>query len=129
MTATAKVFSTGNSQAVRLPKAFRVNVSEMWISKNDATGEITLRPVASESSIDRLFRLIEEVPLRAGFLSNASRRNEVPHNPFGDETDGTSAPAPARAVKRSNSVRSKSAGGKSRRGNSARGKTVRSARA
>ena len=29
MFATAKVFSTDNSQAVRLPKAFRVDVSEM----------------------------------------------------------------------------------------------------
>ena len=29
MLATAKVFSTGCSQAVRLPKAFRVDVSEM----------------------------------------------------------------------------------------------------
>ena len=29
MLATAKVFSTGNSQTVRLPKAFRVDVSEM----------------------------------------------------------------------------------------------------
>ena len=85
MTAIAKVFSTGNSQAIRLPKAFRVNVSEMWISKSEATGEITLRPVSSESSIDRLFRLIEESPLPANFLSNASRRNELPRNPFGKE--------------------------------------------
>lgn len=30
---TAKVFTTGNSQAVRLPKAYRINVSEMWITK------------------------------------------------------------------------------------------------
>lgn len=115
MIATAKVFSTGNSQAVRLPKAFRVNVGEMWITKNEATGEITLRPVASESSIDRLFRLIEAAPLPAGFLSNASRRNDVPRDPFGEET-----PAPVRTVKRRKSVRSKTAGGKSLRGKSAR---------
>lgn len=95
MTATAKVFSTGNSQAVRLPKAFRVTVSEMWISKNEATGELTLRPVSSESSVDRLFRLIDESPLPANFLSNASRRNELPRNPFGED-----APAVAPASKR-----------------------------
>jgi len=35
MLATAKVFTTGNSQAVRLPKAFRVDAAEMWITKND----------------------------------------------------------------------------------------------
>ena len=28
MLATAKVFTTGNSQAIRLPKPFRVNVTE-----------------------------------------------------------------------------------------------------
>ena len=95
MTATAKVFSTGNSQAVRLPKAFRVTASEMWITKNEATGELTLRPVSSESSIDRLFRLIDEAPLPASFLSNASRRNELPRNPFGEDT-----PAILRASKR-----------------------------
>ena len=90
MTTTAKVFSTGNSQAIRLPKAFRVNVSEMWISKSEATGEITLRPVSSESSIDRLFRLIDESPLPANFLSNASRRNELPRNPFGKDKPAVS---------------------------------------
>jgi virulence-associated protein VagC len=29
MLATAKVFTNGNSQAIRLPKAFRVDVDEM----------------------------------------------------------------------------------------------------
>ena len=43
MTATAKVFTNGNSQAIRWPKAFRVDVDEMWIARNEVTGEITLR--------------------------------------------------------------------------------------
>jgi virulence-associated protein VagC len=30
MLATAKVFTIGRSQAIRLPKAFRVDVHEMW---------------------------------------------------------------------------------------------------
>ena len=78
MTATAKVFATGNSQAVRLPKAFRVDAKEMWISKNEVTGAITLKPVATKSSVDRLFRLIEAAPLPANFLSEKSRRNDPP---------------------------------------------------
>jgi antitoxin VapB len=44
MLATAKVFTNGNSQAIRLPKAFRVDVDEMWIARNEVTGEITLKP-------------------------------------------------------------------------------------
>ena len=39
MLATAKVFTNGHSQAIRLPKAFRVDVDEMWIARNEVTGE------------------------------------------------------------------------------------------
>ena len=52
MTAIAKVFTTGNSQAVRLPKAFRVSAREMWISKNEMTGEkIPLIPYMANKMI------------------------------------------------------------------------------
>jgi len=40
--ATAKVFKHGNSQAVRLPKEFRVKAKELEISKRGDV--ITLRP-------------------------------------------------------------------------------------
>jgi predicted nucleic acid-binding protein len=40
MLAAAKVFTNGNSQAIRLPKAFRTDVDEMWIARNEATGEM-----------------------------------------------------------------------------------------
>ncbi|MBS4098155.1 MAG: hypothetical protein KGZ83_15095 [Sulfuricella sp.] len=84
MTATAKVFTAGHSQAVRLPKAFRVNVSEMWISKNEVTGEITLRPKEDNrlQTLEKLFRMIEENPLPDDFLSESDRQNETPRNPF-----------------------------------------------
>ena len=84
MPATAKVFTTGNSQAVRLPKAFRVNVAEMWISKNEVTGDITLRPKASEDQRQRnlkeLFRLIAENPCTDDFLPE--REISEARNPF-----------------------------------------------
>ncbi len=44
MHATAKVFTTGNSQAVRLPRAFRLDAAEVWITRNEATGELVLKP-------------------------------------------------------------------------------------
>jgi antitoxin VapB len=94
MIATAKVFTTGNSQAVRLPKAFRVNVAEMWISKNEVTGDITLKPKASEDqrqrNLAKLFKMIEEHPLPDDFLSEATRRNDLPRNPFEDWAEDTS---------------------------------------
>lgn len=85
MLATAKIFSTGNSQAVRLPKAFRVDAGEMWITKNEVTGEITLKPKDSDKrrqTLEKLFRMIEENPLPDSFLSEASRQNIQLRNPF-----------------------------------------------
>jgi antitoxin VapB len=94
MLATAKIFSTGNSQAVRLPKAFRVNVSEMWIAKNEVTGEITLKPKDEDgrkARLELLFKLIRENPLPDDFLSETTRRNEPPRDPFADWTGDVQA--------------------------------------
>lgn len=85
MQVTAKIFKAGNSQAVRLPKAFRLDATEMWISKNDITGEISLKPVINnESKLDTLFRLLKENPLPADFL--AEREYSPPRNLFAEET-------------------------------------------
>ncbi len=95
--ATAKVFNTGNSQAVRLPKAFRVNATEMWISKNEVTGEITLKPKndpGRKERIRELMRMIEEDPLPDDFLAEDTRRNDPPRNPFEDWEDPALPPLP-----------------------------------
>jgi antitoxin VapB len=79
---TAKVFSTGNSQAIRLPKAFRVDAREMWISKNEGTGEITLRPKPQPDGLALLFAQLQELPQTAEFLPE---RNDAPRgSPFDD---------------------------------------------
>ena len=74
MLTTAKIFHSGHSQAVRLPKAFRLAGDEVWISKNEATGEITLTPKKAVSEIDALFQLIESAEIPETFL--AERDNE-----------------------------------------------------
>jgi antitoxin VapB len=95
MLATAKVFTNGHSQAIRLPKAFRVNVDEMWIARNEVTGEITLKPKDTETlrkrRLDALMAAIAENPLPDDFLSDASRQNNPPKNPFAD-WEATTAP-------------------------------------
>ena len=68
MLATAKVFMTGNSQAIRLPKPFRVNVSEVWITKNDATGEITLKPKPERDDLEAFFAQLRAMPVTDEFL-------------------------------------------------------------
>ena len=86
MLATAKIFTTGNSQAVQLPKAFQVDAAEMWISKNEITGDITLRPKESEDqrrrNLKELFRLIAENPSTHDFIPE--RDVSEARNPFED---------------------------------------------
>ena len=60
---TAKVFMTGRSQAVRLPRAYRVEASEMTIEKvGDA---LVLRPVRNDA-VERF------LAARDAFLSDAA---------------------------------------------------------
>jgi len=96
MQATAKVFSAGNSQAVRLPKAFRVDAREMWISRNAVTGEITLRPKDAEDlrrkKIEALFKAIADNPFTEDFL--AQRDAGVSRNPLEEWAE----PLPAKAA-------------------------------
>ena len=74
MLTTARIFHSGHSQAVRLPKAFRLAGDEVWISKNEATGEITLTPKKALSEIDAMFQLIESAEVPETFL--AERDND-----------------------------------------------------
>ena len=101
MLATAKVFTNGHSQAIRLPKAFRVDVDEMWIARNEVTGEITLKPKDTETlrqrRLDALMAAIAENPLPDDFLSDASRHNKPPKNPFADWDSPTAPKASAKA--------------------------------
>ena len=100
MLATAKVFTNGHSQAIRLPKAFRVDVDEMWIARNEVTGEITLKPKDTEAlrkrRLDALMAAIAENPLPDNFLSEASRQNNPPKNPFEDWEKPSTATTKAR---------------------------------
>ena len=102
MLATAKVFTNGNSQAIRLPKAFRVDVDEMWIARNEVTGEITLRPkdtaILRQRRLDALMAAIAENPLPDDFLSDASRHNKPPKNPFADWEAAPAAKASAKVT-------------------------------
>ena len=42
MTAIAKIFTTGRSQAVRIPLEFRFDVPEVFIRHDPATGDVVL---------------------------------------------------------------------------------------
>ena len=105
MLTTAKVFTNGNSQAIRLPKAFRVDVEEMWIARNDVTGEITLKPKDTTElrhrRLNQLMAAIAENPLPDSFLSESSRQNDPPESPFANWDERPAKNPLKRAAKRS----------------------------
>ena len=55
---TAKIFQNGNSQAVRLPKAFRFPGNEVKIYKNG--NQVILEPI--ETTWNPLFESLSEFP-------------------------------------------------------------------
>ena len=75
MLATAKLFKTGHSQAVRLPKACRLPGDEVWVHKNEVTGVVTLTPKKhTTTGLDEMFRLIAEADVPDEFM--AERYNQ-----------------------------------------------------
>lgn len=59
--ATAKVFKSGNSQAVRLPKAFRLKGPEVEITRRG--DEIVLRQLPKpKRGLEELFEVIVSMP-------------------------------------------------------------------
>ncbi|MBX3670918.1 MAG: AbrB/MazE/SpoVT family DNA-binding domain-containing protein [Rhodocyclaceae bacterium] len=83
MTQTAKVFTTGRSQAVRLPLEFRFEEKEVYIRRDAVTGDVILsrRP----DSWEGLFALDAAAEVPADFMSEADRnQGEHAADPFGD---------------------------------------------
>ena len=61
---TAKLFKNGRSQAVRLPKEFRFEGTEVAIRRDPATGEVILAPAPAEPAVsfDEWFALYDAIP-------------------------------------------------------------------
>lgn len=67
---TARVFKSGNSQAVRLPKEFQLDVAEVQVFRKD--GDLVLRPLRKtwkdyfergRRSSDEFATTIEDLPI------------------------------------------------------------------
>jgi antitoxin VapB len=74
MPRTAKLFTNGRSQAVRLPADMRFEGKEVFIRKDTETGDVVLsrRP----GSWDDFYRLREQTEIPDDFLTD--RRDEPP---------------------------------------------------
>lgn len=83
MSRTAKIFTTGRSQAVRLPMEFRFEEKEVYIRRDAETGDVILsrRP----DSWTEFFDLCKTTPVPTDFLSEVDRnQGEAHRDPFDD---------------------------------------------
>jgi antitoxin VapB len=73
MSATAKLFMTGSSQAVRLPKEFRFQGQEVFIRRNSITHEVVLSP--KPNSWSEFFELADQADIPSDFMAS---RDDLP---------------------------------------------------
>jgi len=73
MSSTAKLFTTGRSQAVRLPMEFRFQGTEVFIRRDPATGEVVLSP--KPTSWQEFFELADRTDIPADFMTD---REDLP---------------------------------------------------
>ena len=80
---TARVFTNGNSQAVRLPKEFRFASSEVFIRKDETTGDVVLSVRPPSGSWADFFALRAKTRVPADFLSKRPLNETRPaRDPF-----------------------------------------------
>ena len=68
---TAKIFTTGRSQAVRLPAEFRFEGSEVFVRRDPKTGDVILS--RKPDSWEGLFELYSGDPVPNDFMGKADR--------------------------------------------------------
>lgn len=68
---TAKIFQNGSSQAVRLPKIFRISGKEVKIFKKG--NQVILEPI--ETTWDSLFQSLDEFPI--DFMKDGRKQPEM----------------------------------------------------
>jgi antitoxin VapB len=72
---TAKLFSNGRSQAVRLPAAYRFDTKEVYIRQDPETGDVILS--RKPANWDDFLVILSDADVPADFLSEADRDQGV----------------------------------------------------
>ena len=75
-TRTAKLFKNGSSQAVRLPAEFRFGGEEVYVTRDDATGDVILSSRPGAKIWAAFFDLIHALDVPDDFM--ADRPMNVP---------------------------------------------------
>jgi antitoxin VapB len=72
---TAKILTTGDSQSVELPTEFRFDGGEVYIRRDETTGEVILSPRPTWKAI---FAMLDETEIPEDFLSPQERDQSPP---------------------------------------------------
>jgi antitoxin VapB len=82
---TAKIIRDGQSQSVQLPEGFRFDEAEVFIRRDEKTGDVILSRAGPERDLSRFLSLIKDLDVPADFLVRDAIEN-VPSNrdPFAD---------------------------------------------
>ncbi|MDA9004162.1 type II toxin-antitoxin system VapB family antitoxin [bacterium] len=73
MRQTAKLFMNGRSQAVRLPIHFRFDCDEVYISKDEKTGDVVISK--KPGSWDDFFESVDGMDVPSDFMTD--RDNDI----------------------------------------------------
>lgn len=74
-TARARVFMSGRSQHVTIPREFRFRSSEVAIRRDPTTGDVILSEVPN---LDEVFSALDAAKLPDDFMSDADRDRRPP---------------------------------------------------
>lgn len=80
MRSTAKLFTTGRSQAVRLPKEFRFEGTEVFIRRDRRTGDVVLS--AKPNDWEWFFELADRVRVPTDFMAKRDTRPAKERDPL-----------------------------------------------
>lgn len=86
MNQVAKLFINGRSQAVRLPAAYRFDAKEVFIRKDQETGDVILS--RKPATWDGFFAALKETSVPADFLDEKERSQGMhERDPFEDHQE------------------------------------------
>lgn len=74
-TAIARVFTSGNSQAIRLPKEFRLDTTEVFIHRSGDSLILTPRMTSWEGFVEGLSGLSNDFDVTGGLAADVHRES------------------------------------------------------
>ncbi len=70
MTKPAKLFKNGSSQAVRLPAEFRLPGDEVYVTRDEETGDVVLSSQPGVRAWKNFFEMIHSIDVPADFMAD-----------------------------------------------------------